>query len=574
VISQNAAFPRTLRQSKSSGSRLDLSRQCSTKTALSGADGKAIDLGQSRRRAYAIRSHLSEAALKAAQRLVEHLSRQGVEVCFANPGTSEMHLVAALDAAPQIRPILCLFEGVATGAADGFGRMSPQPALTLLHLGPGLANGLANLHNAYRARTPILSLIGEHATYHRAHNPPLSTDIAALARPVSAWLRTAASAQSLVTDADAALRAARRLGPASLILPADIAWSDEEPDAPGPGSDERAQPDWQTALEPAARALNARAVLLLGGRRLSARACAAAQRIADATGAQVYIETFPTRVERGRASPALRRLPYLSEMAAGLLASAETIILAGAVRPVAFFALPGRPTELAPQQAAFIDLFPPFGDPTEVLEALAEAAGAGKQPASAAAAPTGVDASARLDPAGLAYALAAHLPENAVVSDESNTLGLYAFDAVAAAAPHDWLTLTGGSIGQGLPLATGAAVACPGRRIVAIEADGSALYTIQALWTQAREGLDVTNIILNNGAYAILRLEMMRAGINAQTEAATALFDLGRPSIDFTQIAQGFGVPAQRVNSVGELSAALQRSFAAPGPCLIEAMFK
>lgn len=511
--------------------------------------------------------------MKSAQRLLEYAAKQGVSACFANPGTSEMHLVAALDATPQIRPVLCLFEGVATGAADGFGRMTGNPALTLLHLGPGLGNGLANLHNAYRARTPILSLIGEHATYHRANNPPLASDITALARPVSAWLKTVERPQDLVVDTAAALHAARTLGPAALILPADVAWSDEEPD-PVTSAPDASPQGWLGALDQAAAALDARSVLLLGGRKLSARACSAAQRIAEKTGAQVYVETFPTRIERGAGQAPLKRLPYLTEMAVGVLAGAETVVLAGAVKPIAFFALPDRPTEIAPPGASIVEFFPPFGDPTEALEALADAVGAAKSHAARAETAAGAtDAAARLDPGGFAQAIAALLPENAIVSDESNTLGLYAFDAAAGAAPHDWLTLTGGSIGQGLPLATGAAVACRDRRVVAIEADGSALYTIQSLWTQAREGLDVTNIILNNGAYAILKFEMMRAGINAQTEAAAELFDLRRPGIDFTQLAAGFGVPAQRVTTLAEFSAALRRSFATPGPTLIEAIF-
>ncbi len=511
--------------------------------------------------------------MKAAQRLLEYAASQGVNACFANPGTSEMHLVAALDAAPSIRPILCLFEGVATGAADGYGRMARNPALTLLHLGPGLGNGLANLHNAYRARTPIVSLIGEHATYHRANDPPLASDIHSLARPVSAWMKTVGHVSQLVTDCAEAIEAARARGPAALILPADFAWSDEDP-APAAALERFSAPtEWQNVLDSAARALNHRAVLFLGGRMLSARACSAAQRIAEKTGAQVYVETFPPRIQRGAGVAPLRRLPYLSEMAAGLLANAETLVLAGAVRPVAFFALPGRPTELAPPAAAVVEFFPPFGDPAEALEALAEAVGASKTHAlNAEGSPLGNEAD-KLDPGGLARAVASFLPENAIVADESNTLGLYAFDAAAAAAPHDWLTLTGGSIGLGLPLATGAAVACPDRRVLALQADGSALYTIQALWTQAREGLNVTNVILNNGAYAILKLEMMRAGINAQTEAAAQLFDLQRPAIDFTQIAAGFGVPAQRVTTLGELASALRRSFATPGPSLIEAMF-
>lgn len=509
--------------------------------------------------------------MKAAQRLLEHIAGAGVSACFANPGTSEMHLVAAMDTVPTIRPLLCLFEGVATGGADGFGRMTQTPALTLLHLGPGLANGLANLHNAFRARTPILSLIGEHATYHRSNNPPLATDIAALAAAVSTWLETARTPAELVALAAQGLAAARDTGPAALILPADVAWSDTEPN---PASRERAparQEKWPQTLDVAARALGPNTVLLLGGRLLSERACAAARRIAAKTDALVLIETFPARIERN-ATP-LKRLPYLSEMAAGLLANAQNIVLAGAADPVAFFALPGRPTKLAPETARVVDFVGATDNVEAALEALAEAvdAKAGPETSSPPASLSNMDAA--LDPGSFAQAVAATLPENAIVSDESNTLGLYAFDACAGAPAHDWLTLTGGSIGQGLPLATGAAVARPDRRVLALEADGSALYTIQALWTQAREGLNVTNVILNNGAYAILKLEMMRAGVMEQSKAAAELFDLGRPAIDFVQVARGFGVPADRVTTAHALAEALRRSYATPGPCLIEAMF-
>ncbi len=510
--------------------------------------------------------------MKAAQRLLEYAAETGVSACFANPGTSEMHLVAALDAVPAIRPILCLFEGVATGAADGFGRVAEKPALTLLHLGPGLSNGAANLHNAFRARTPILSLIGEHATYHRANNPPLASDITSLAAPVSVWLETADAPENLVVLAAEALHAARERGPAALVLPADIAWSDVEPHPAPRARAQRRDDAWIKTLDDAAAALSANATLLLGGRFLSARASAAAQRIAAKTGAQVLVETFPARMERTEST--LKRLPYLSEMAAGMLADAETIVLAGAADPVAFFALPERPAKLAPTSARILEFVHATGDLEQALEALAEVVGASAALEAPLPAPVTLpNTNAKIDPYGFAQAIAATLPENAIVSDESNTLGLYAFDTCAGAARHDWLTLTGGSIGQGLPLATGAGVAAPDRRVLALEADGSALYTIQALWTQAREGLNVTNVILNNGAYAILKLEMMRAGVAAQTDAAANLFDLGRPSIDFTQLAKGFGLPAERVATVHDLAAALGRSYATPGPSLIEVMF-
>lgn len=511
--------------------------------------------------------------MKTAQRLLQLAAREGVTACFANPGTSEMHLVAALDATPAIRPVLCLFEGVAAGAADGFGRMTQSPALTLLHLGPGLSNASANLHNAFRAKTPIVSLIGEHATYHRANNPPLASDILSLARPVSTWLKTAERPSELLRLGQEAIAAARSSGPAALVLPADVAWSDEEPDPPAPAPRAAAERDILIHVEDAARALGPSTLLLLGGRFLSAQACVAAQRIADKTGALALIETFPARVRRESKGAHLKRLPYLSEMASAMLAQVDTIILAGAANPVAFFALPGRPDRLAPQSARVIELTPPGGDAASALEALATAI---KAPIAGPPAPQPPLERPRtnsvIDPLSLAHAIAATLPAEAIVCDESNTAGLHCYDAAANAAPHDWLTLTGGSIGIGLPLATGAALACPDRRVIALEADGSALYTIQALWTQARENLNVVNLILNNGAYAILRLEMMRAGINDLSEAAHDLFDLRRPSIDFCEIAKGFGLPAQRVLTPAGLVAALDQCLSTPGPSLIEVM--
>ena len=511
--------------------------------------------------------------MKAAEALLELAQRQGVRACFANPGTSEMHLVAALDTAPGIRPVLCLFEGVATGAADGYGRMMQAPALTLLHLGPGLGNGIANLHNAFRARTPIVSLIGEHATYHRANNPPLASDITALACPVSSWVRTVETTADLLRLTQEAFAAARRLGPAALILPADIAWSDEALSLPS--TEAAADTDLKSShIEEAAQLLGPRTLLLLGGRFLSAEACSAAQRIGAKTGALVLIETFPARIRREGSAAQLKRLPYLSEMAAATLAEIDTVILAGAAEPVAFFALPGRPTKLAPSHARVLQLTPAGQCTEHALESLAnllQADEASEQPASAPSPPA---SGGPIDPAALAQCFAATLPINAIVCDESNTAGLFCYDAAAAGPRHDWLTLTGGSIGQGLPLATGAAIACPDRKVIALEADGSALYTIQALWTQAREGLNVTNVILNNGAYAILRLEMMRAGVNQLSEAANALFDLKRPAIDFCDIARGFGVPAERVQTPEALTAALTRSYSTPGPALIEVMIR
>jgi len=518
--------------------------------------------------------------VETAVRMLETFADRGVDVCFANPGTSEMHLVAALDRVPGIRPVLGLFEGVVTGAADGYGRMRGVPALSLLHLGPGLSNGAANLHNAFRARTPIVSLIGDHATYHRKNDAPLQSDIEALARPVSRWLETAQTPAQAIDLAGRAVTAATRSGPAALIVPADVAWSDEavpprstEPPASSPST-------WDRRIDQIAAALrHPGCALLLGGRRLGAEACAAASRIGAATGALVMTETFPARVERGQGRVALPRIPYLIEMSAAVLGAVSTVILAGTSEPVAFFALPGRPTRPTADDARFLTLVEPGEDPTSALIALAEAVAgsAGAPPPKPAVAVLGVadaDHARALDADLLARVVAATLPDQAIVCDESISLGFYAYDFAADAAPHDWLSLPGGALGHGLPLATGAALACPDRRVIALQADGSALFTVQALWTQAREGLDVTNVILNNGAYAILELELARAGAPSGGPAARALFDLTRPAIDFTALATGFGVPATRVRTAGELAAALNEANATPGPHLIEAMFR
>ena len=518
--------------------------------------------------------------METAVRMLETFAERGVDVCFANPGTSEMHLVAALDRVPGIRPVLGLFEGVVTGAADGYGRMRGAPALSLLHLGPGLSNGAANLHNAFRARTPIVSLIGDHATYHRKNDAPLQSDIEALARPVSRWFETAETPAQAIDLACRAVTAATRSGPAALIVPADVAWSDEVHSPVPAEAGAPSTPSWDRRIDEIAAVLRQPGcALLLGGRRLGAEACAAASRISAATGALVMTETFPARVERGRGRAALPRIPYLIEMSAGILGAVGTVILAGTSAPVAFFALPGRPVRPTGDDTRFLTLVEPGEDPTSALIALAEVvAGPGGEPAPGAAvlAPglAAADRERALDADLLARVVAATLPEQAIVCDESISLGFYAYDFAAGSPPHDWLSLTGGAIGQGLPLATGAALACPGRRVIALQADGSALFTVQALWTQAREGLDVTNVILNNGAYAILELELARAGAPSGGAAARALFDLTRPAIDFTALAAGFGVPATRVRTAGELAAALDRANATPGPHLIEAMFR
>jgi acetolactate synthase-1/2/3 large subunit len=511
--------------------------------------------------------------MNGARALLATLVGAGVDVCFSNPGTSEMHFVAALDDVPQMRGILTLFEGVATGAADGYARVAGKPAATLLHLGPGLGNGLANLHNARRARTPLVNVVGDHATSHARFDAPLQSDIASVARSVSGWYRVTARADDVGADAAAAVAAA--YGPpgcvATLVLPADSSWS-ESAVGPGPPLPRNVAPHVPSeTVDGVAKALRSgqRAALLLGGTALRARGLRAASRIAATTGAWLLAETFPPNLERGAGIPSIDRLAYLAEMAQAQLAGVEHLILIDTKSPVSFFAYPGKPSDLVPPGCTVHTLVRPGEDAPEALEALAETLGAASGVPGAVARrpdrPTGA-----LTPQTLAAAIGAALPEHAIVVDEGITAGLSVAEATAGAPPHDWLTLTGGAIGFGLPAATGAAVAAPDRPVLCLEADGSAMYTLQALWTQAREGLNVTTVVLANRSYAILNMELHRVGAEAGGPLARRLLDLSDPELDFVALSRGMGVPARRVESAEELNAALEASLAEPGPALIE----
>jgi len=512
--------------------------------------------------------------MNGARALLQTLVDAGVQVCFANPGTSEMHFVAALDDAPEMRGVLALFEGVATGAADGYARMSGRPAAVLLHLGPGLANGLANLHNARRARSPVVAIVGDHATYHKRFDAPLESDIETAARSVSGWYRASRSSRDLAGDAADAVAAA--LGPpggiATLVLPADVSWGDGAAVAAArPPPAPLAVPDAILGELAAVLRSGEPAVLFLGGRALREPGLVAAARIAAATGAAMLCETFPARLERGAGLPALDRLPYFAEQAAARLAPYRHVILVDTPAPVSFFAYPGKPSELVPAGCAVHRLAAGGDDVVGALAALADRLGAPAAPPVAAAhrpaLPTGA-----LTVEAASLAIGALLPEHAIVVDEAHTSSLFLPTSTAGAPRHDWLTLTGGSIGIGMPLALGAAVASPGRRVVCLEADGSAMYTPQALWTIARERLDVTTVIYHNAAYAILRLELQRVGAGAGGPRARDMFDLARPALDFVALARSMGMSAERATTADELVAQLRRALAEPGPHLIEAM--
>ena len=510
--------------------------------------------------------------MNGAQALLRTLVAGGVDTCFMNPGTSEMHFVAALDQVPAMRGVLALFEGVATGAADGYARMAEKPAAVLLHLGPGLGNGIANLHNARRARTPMVAVVGDHATYHKRYDAPLESDIDALASNVSGWVRRSLKTAELPADAVEAMEAAS--GPpgqvATLILPADVSWS-EGAEPAQPARRRGLNPPDDRAVAEVSDALRSGQPVgfLVGGAACRADALEKIGAVAAATGARIICETFPARLERGAGRVETERLAYLGEMAVAQLDGLAHLVLVDAKSPVSFFAYPGKPSDLVPDGCQVHTLTRPGDDVIAAIEALGLAGTAVLASPSRPDLPQG---NAPLTAQTLGEAIGALLPDGAVVVDESNTSGLFISGATVGAPPHDWLTLTGGAIGMGLPLATGAAVACPERKVVALQADGSAMYTLQALWTMAREGLDVTTVVLSNRSYAILNMELQRVGAEAGGPRARAMLDLHDPDLDFASLARGMGVGATRAETAGEFTDQLARALSESGPSVVEAV--
>lgn len=513
--------------------------------------------------------------MNGAESLVRTLVDAGVEVCFANPGTSEMHFVAALDQVNGIRCILGLFEGVVTGAADGYARMAEKPAVTLLHLGPGLGNGIANLHNAKKAGTAIVNIVGEHASWHIEHDAPLTADIEGLAWPVSHWVRTAASSQSLAADGATAVAAASAWPGhiATLIVPANTAWEAADDPASLPSITGPADVS-TTRIEQIAEALQngVTTCLVLGGHCLDAAALEYASRIAQKTGATLLAETFKARFARGAGRVAITPIPYPVDQATDLLKGFKQVITVGAKPPIAFFAYPDTPSQLYAPDATLHALARPDENGLQALIDLTQKLDAGQlEPALQARQPNISLDNAPLEAEAVFKVLANELPENAIIVDESITAGRDSQLITQGAAAHDWLQICGGSIGDGLPVATGAAIACPDRRVIALEGDGSGMYCLQALWTQAREKLDVTNIIFANGSYAILKHELKN--VQAQSgPVALSMMELNRPALDWVALAQGMGVDAIKATTVEEFSAALIASLSTPGPFLIEAV--
>ncbi|WP_159914637.1 acetolactate synthase large subunit [Pantoea sp. 18069] len=517
--------------------------------------------------------------MNGAEKLVHTLLDHQVDMCFTNPGTSEMHFVAALDKIAGMRCVLGLHETVVTGAADGYYRIADRPAATLLHLGPGLANGLANLHNAKKARSGIVNIVGDHAVEHLQLDAPLTSDIHGIAAPMSEWVRTSPGVDAIAADGAEAVRQANaRPGRiATLVLPANVAWS-EVPDEPAPVAAVAPEPASHGAADfdrivQALRDEPRSTLLLLGDRALRAACTDLAGRIVAATGCAVRAEFYTARLERGAGRVQVPRLPYAVEPGLAALAAFKRIVLVGAKAPVAFFAYPNKPGRLSAPGCEFLTLSTPGDVPQDALQALCAALGAHKAPAAHGGAQQAQPALAgALTPEGIGRTLAATLPAQAIVVEEAMTTGR-GFDALTAqAAPHDWLTSCGGAIGFALPAAVGAALAAPGRRVLALEGDGSGMYTLQALWTMARESLDVTVVIFVNRAYGILRGELAAVGAGTPSVRAQDMLSLQRPDLDWSSLAKGMGVPAVRVDELQSLGQALRRSYATPGPTLIEAM--
>ena len=541
-----------------------------------------------------------DGALNGAESLVATLAASGVGVCFANPGTSEMHFVAALDRIPGVRCVLALFEGVATGAADGYYRMAGKPAATLLHLGPGLGNGLANLHNARKARSGIVNIVGDHALGHARFESPLKSDAEGVARTVSHWVRSSARAADVGSDGAAAVAATRdgavgRI--ATLLLPADTAWGAggrvavADPaalsTAPTP-TQGAASNDAVLAAARLLTRLGPQSMLLLGaGGAADEQAQHLAAAIAARTGCRLMTEFYNARMPAGLGRPHIDRLAYAVDAAVAQLAQTEAIVLAGAVDPVAFFAYPGKPSQLKRPGASLLTLAEPQQDVPALLQALADELGVARAaigragalaasgsavPPAAAALPSALPTGA-LTPEAIAWVVAATLPEQAVVVDEAISSGRGFAPAMTGAAPHDWLQVMGGAIGFGLPGAVGAAIGAPGRPVLVLEGDGSAMYTVQALWTMARESLQIGVLIFANRAYRILQGELLGVGARIQGDKAAAMLSLASPAIDWVSLARGQGVPGVRVDTAEALAKALRDGWASRGPWLVEAVF-
>ncbi|MGC8660356.1 MAG: acetolactate synthase large subunit [Desulfomonilaceae bacterium] len=513
--------------------------------------------------------------MTGAEILMKTSVESGINVCFANFGTTELNLVHALDTVPGIRPVLCLFEGVCSGASDGYARMMDKPAITLLHLGPGLSNASANLHNARRAHSPMLNIIGEHALWHRGSDAPEVMDIETLAKPVSDWIKLVKSPDTISHDTACAISSSVHGNSATLIVPQDVQWGESE-NTMIESIDNCAEPVDSSKVDQIARVLRrgGRTLMVLGSRSLRARGLKAADRIRTKTACDLVSESFPPRMEKGLGIPFVNRVPYFPEPAFELFSRYDSVILVGAKIPVAFFAYKGGRSNLLTESHQMHVLGSRSQNLEEALELLADAVGArNERPTVHSTSGSGV---VKPLPTGVLTAekvcmvLAALQPEGAIIVDESVTTGFAHYELSSKAPRHDWLSITGGAIGQGMPCAIGAAIACPDRPVIDFQADGSAMYTLQSLWTQAREELNITTLICANKSYNILGVEMARSGLPGPGKAFVNLTHLDNPSINWTQLSNSLGVPAVSVRTAEDLAREFTRSLEETGPYLIE----
>jgi len=510
--------------------------------------------------------------MNGAESLVKTLLANGVDTCFANPGTSEMHFVAALDSHPDMRCVLCLFEGGASGAAEGYFRMKQDVAATMFHLAPGFGNAYANLHNARKGGSGIVNIMGDHATRHMKYDSPLRGDTIGISQSVSHWTRSSGDARSVARDGAEAIRAARSRGGqiATLILPADTAWEEGAAPIEALPPSPRRLPGPEEISHAATLLREPGSVLLIDQEAAFGPGLEQAAAIAAATGARLMSPLFLPRLARGAGYAQVQQLPYPVDMCLEALAGTNNIVLMGAKRPVNFFAYPGKPSTPEPVGCQVFDLCAPDMDVLGTLDALSKATGAAGAsfPVNALNLPELPTGPLTLE--GVGQALAHLLPENAIVGNESVTAGTSLLPPLVNARPHDLLITTGGAIGDGLPLVTGAAIACPDRQVVSLTGDGSAMYTIQSLWTMARERLNIVVVVIANRGYKILRGEMAALGVEDYGRNAQAMFDIENPDLDWCALAKGHGVPSARATTNEEAVVALREGLATDGPFLVE----
>lgn len=514
--------------------------------------------------------------MNGATALIQTLSNIGIDICFANPGTSEMHIVEALDKSELIRSVLCLHEGVCTGSADGYGRMLGRPATTLLHLGVGISNGLSNLHNARRAFTPVLNIVGDHSVQHAHLDSPLTSDVVATAKPFSKWVKKVDDSGALAHQAVAAVTAACTRSPGSegnvstLIVPSNVAWGEADC-ALSPVIQPQVMQVDEQRIKIIAEVVDANTVFLLGGDALQAQGLRQVSAICNATGARFYCTTFPARIDFGTNLPQVSRLPYLPEQAKAFMDGVQKLILVGVDEPVTFFdyAYRGTPPKLVAQGTQVLRFSCQYEDSVTALSALADYMGASE--ISEFSRPHPPRPSGKLSPRIINEAVAALLPENSIVSVETG--GSTSYEVLQGIVPGSWLSLTGGSLGQSAPVSVGAALACPDRPVITLLGDGCCMYTNQCFWTQARENLNITTLIYNNSSYNILEVEYKRLGINHVGAKAKSMFNITNPSINWVSLANSMGVPGVRVETAEDLCAVLETSLKVSGPRLIDCCF-